>query len=104
MCECCTQIDLSGNELCSVNTRGQGTYNADGIKAIAHAISVSASLTSIDLRYTKLGLEGANHIAQGISVSTSLTAADLRFNCLIADASRGLCNAVKDRASFKLVL
>ena len=43
----CVQINLSGNTLCGVEY-GRGTYTAEGIKAIAHAMGVSRSLTSIE--------------------------------------------------------
>jgi hypothetical protein len=39
------QVDLSNNQLCGIGLFGDGTYNADGIKAIAQAISVTPSLT-----------------------------------------------------------
>ena len=44
------QVNLANNQLCGINRLGVGTYNADGIKAIAKAISVTPSLTSINLR------------------------------------------------------
>ena len=84
MCLIIAQIDLSNNSLCGL-TAGHfghisGTYNAEGIKAIASAISVSASLTSINLRANYIGAEGAKHIAEGIAVSASLTRVDLLSN------------------------
>ena len=39
------QVNLANNQLCGINLLGVGTYNADGIKAIAKAISVTPSLT-----------------------------------------------------------
>ena len=45
-----TSVDLSSNQLCGLYTKyGQtrGTYDATGIKAIAQAISVSSSMTSL---------------------------------------------------------
>ena len=41
------QLDLSGNELCGVDLGGRGTYTTEGIKAIADALGVSASLTQV---------------------------------------------------------
>ena len=44
------QINLAGNKLCGVYTNFfgvQGTYTAEGIKAIADSIAVTASLTSV---------------------------------------------------------
>ena len=69
------QIDLSCNQLCGLDRYGDGTYADEGIKAIANGISVSASLTSIDLRGN---------------------------NFFDADVEQGLRNAVKDRDSFEL--
>merc|ERR1712187_309867 len=55
-----TQLNLSYNLLCGVNDvnlamcdthkYGSGTYDATGIKAIADALRVNASLTSLILR------------------------------------------------------
>tara|TARA_B110000046_G_C12666629_1_gene262827 strand:- start:16 stop:387 length:372 start_codon:yes stop_codon:yes gene_type:complete len=101
-CECCTQIDLSDNVLCGINKYGQGNYNADGIKAIAHAVSVSASLTSINLKCNDIVPESAKHIAEGISVSASLRTADLRHNCFDFSAKEELRYAVRHRAFFQL--
>ena len=56
------QIGLGGNRLCGVweDQRGhlQGTYTAEGIKAIADAMRASHSLTECDLRFNNLGKEG----------------------------------------------
>ena len=76
----CAQIDLSNNQLCGLDFRSRGTYKTEGVKAIASAISVSASLTSIDLSDNWLGDKGAKHIAEGIAVSASLTSIDLSGN------------------------
>ena len=54
------QINLAGNNLCGIHTdpygHAHGTYTAEGIKAIADSIAVTASLTSIDLQ--------RNHLAE----------------------------------------
>ena len=52
------QLDLASNELCGLNWEGKGTYTAEGIKALADAVAVNASLTSLDLRGNRLGDEG----------------------------------------------
>ena len=62
------QIDLANNQLCGLDANGDGTYTAEGIKTIASAISISASLTRIDLRNNQLGYQGAMHIAKSIAV------------------------------------
>ena len=41
-----SQLDLSGNTLCGINPyTGQGTYTAEGIKAIADVLKGNASVT-----------------------------------------------------------
>ena len=67
------QINLSGNALCGIERYGEGTYTANGIKAIAESIRVSASITSIDLSENRLGPEGAKALAPVIHDSTSVT-------------------------------
>ena len=81
-----TSIDLSSNRLCGVwMVRGgllgglqqKGTYDATGIKAIADALSVSSSMTSVDLSSNLLGghygdMTGIKAIADALSVSTSM--------------------------------
>jgi Ran GTPase-activating protein (RanGAP) involved in mRNA processing and transport len=71
------QINLAGNNLCGVYEdwfgRVQGTYTAEGIKAIADSIAVMTSLTSINLGFNSLGPEGAKALAPAIRDSTSMT-------------------------------
>ena len=123
---------MSANRLCGLDPYCDGPYTAEGIKAIASAISVSASLTSInisrnmfgdegakhlasaisvsasltsiDLSWNKIGYEGAKHVAKGISVSASLTSIDLCHNGLGSNAKAELRYAVRNRAGFQLDL
>ena len=81
------QLDLSKNQLCGLNSFGEGTYNAEGITAIADALRVTASLTVTDMRYNNLDTESATMLAnvakeKGISlcgITPEQTEAD--FNC-----------------------
>ena len=52
------QLDLSNNKLCGINDDGEGTYNAEGITAIADALRVNGGLTKMSLAENKLGEEG----------------------------------------------
>ena len=54
------QLNLSNNRLCGIWFDGwwRGTYTAEGINAIADALRVSGSITSLNLKYNKLGDEG----------------------------------------------
>ena len=42
-------MDLAENQLCGLDRSGNGTYTAEGIKAIAAALRVNAVLTSVSL-------------------------------------------------------
>ena len=52
------QLDLSRNQLCGLDLNGRGTYTADGITAIADALRVNGSLTSVELKGNNLGDKG----------------------------------------------
>ena len=39
------QVDLSDNMLCGVDEDGDGEYTVEGIKALADALRVTASMT-----------------------------------------------------------
>ena len=68
-----TSVSLKGNQLCGVNYKGEGTYDASGIKAIADALRVNASLTSLRLDENSLGPEGAKALAPALAANASLT-------------------------------
>ena len=55
-----------------------GTYTSEGITAIADAMRISTSLTSINLKDNSLGSESTNALAPAIRDSASLTRIDLR--------------------------
>ena len=42
-----SQLDLSYNQLCGIDEEGDGTYTSEGIQAIADALRVNGSLTSV---------------------------------------------------------
>ena len=42
-----TSLDLSDTQLCGVTSWGNGTYNTEGITAIADALRVNGSLTEV---------------------------------------------------------
>ena len=87
------QVNLSENRLCGVwQTFGQlnGTYTAEGINAIADALLVTGSLTSIDLALNRLGVESAKALAPAITASGSLTSVNLYGNHLGAEGAKAL--------------
>ena len=83
--------------LCGIDEDGRGTYTADGIKAIAESISVSPSLTSINLRENYLGPEGAKALAPAIRDSASLTWISLYDNPVGVEGEALLREAVEGR-------
>ena len=60
----CAQIDLSHNQLCGLDENGYGTYTAEGIKAIASAISVNASLTYCNVLESNIDNEAAQMLVK----------------------------------------
>ena len=59
------QIDLSGNSLCGINPyTGKGTYNAEGIKALAGALGVCASLTSCNILKNRMDVAAAKLLVE----------------------------------------
>jgi hypothetical protein len=51
---CPAQLNIANNQLCGLDfILGRGTYTAEGIKTIADALRVSASLTSVSLLANK---------------------------------------------------
>ena len=96
-------LDLSYNLLCGVQY-GQGTYTAKGIKAVADALRVSGSLTSLNLRSNSIGAEGAKSVADALGVNGSLTSLDIRDNALGESGVAALREAVNGRDDFDLII
>jgi len=114
-----TTLDLSSNELCGIDWRGQGTYNPSGIMAIAKALEVNAVLTNLDLSSNQLcgvwlnvnmygGQQGTydalgiTAIAEALKVNRVLTRLNLQLNDLDNTAKDAL-RAAKS-APLELVL
>jgi len=106
-----TQLDLSENRLCGVwenykNSQWvqKGTYDATGINAIADALRVTASLTTLDLSFNKLGPEGGKALAPAIAGSASLKQLVLFDNNLGDEGEAAIREAVKDKEGFELFI
>ena len=64
-----SQINLSGNQLCGLNYRGEGIYTAEGITAIANALKATASMTRLNVMhnpYSRMGEEGKTALREAI--------------------------------------
>ena len=64
-------MNLSRNQLCGIDEYGGGTFTAEGITAIADALNVTASITSIgegglDLRGNTIGGAGCAAIIAAV--------------------------------------
>ena len=53
-----SQLNLFDNKLCGLDWDGRGSHDVEGIKAIADALRVAASLTKLDARVNNMGKEG----------------------------------------------
>jgi len=60
-------LNLSHNQLCSVDIMGQVTYSAVGITALAEALKVNGVLKRLDIRANDLGDEGEGAIRDAVS-------------------------------------
>ena len=63
---------MAANQLCGVSRDGYGTYTAEGINAIAEALKLNGSLTSLDVGDNEIGAEGAEAIAETLKLNGSL--------------------------------
>ena len=93
--------------LCGIDEDGDGTYSADGMKAIAESISLSASLTSINLGNNNLtnwgyDMTGIKAIADAL-VLASLTSINLETNYLGPEGAKALAPGLRDSASLTSV-
>ena len=60
------QLNLASNKLCGLDYYGRGTYTAEGITALADALGVNGSLTSLDVRFNGLDGEGKDVICKAV--------------------------------------
>ena len=95
------QLNLDNNELCGLNLWGAGTYTPEGIKSIAGALEVNASLTSLNLQDNRLGEAGAAALAPGLAANGSLTKLSLGANKLEEEGTKVICVAVKGNTALK---
>ncbi len=72
-------INLSNNVLCGVDNRGQGTYTAEGITAIADALRVNGGLTALDLSFNNLKDEGVRAVCEAIQSNKETKLASLNL-------------------------
>ena len=77
-----SQINLSDNQLCGLNWKGEGTYTVEGIAAIADALKVTASVTKILVSMNRLGDMGATILCNALRESkvTKVQELELCFN------------------------
>ena len=109
-----SQLGLAYNLLCGVDQNGRGTYTAEGITAIADALRVNSSLTSLDLENNQLcGVaefgrgtyyaEGITAIGDALRVNGVLTKCKLNKNQLGVTGWAAIFNALSDSPTSKIV-
>ena len=111
-------MGLAYNLLCGVDQNGRGTYTAEGITAIADALRVNSSLTSLDLENNQLcgvdrvvrgtyrgtyTAEGITAIADALRVNGVLTKCKLKENQLGVTGWTAIFNALCDSPTSKIV-
>ena len=95
-----TGISVS-KSLTSINLENN-QIGAEGGKALAEGIAVSKSLTSIDLCGNEIGPEGATALGPAIAVSKSLTSIDVGFNSITGDGAQQLATVVLDKLNLEI--
>ena len=65
------QLDLSHNALCGLNYRGEGTYTAEGITAIANALKVTASVRDLVYHFSTASLTSVNVLSNKLDVESA---------------------------------
>jgi hypothetical protein len=109
-----SQLGLAYNLLCGIDENGRGTYTAEGITAIADALRVKSSLTSLDLENNQLcgvdrivrgtyTAEGITAIADALRVNGVLTKCKLKENQLGVTGWTAIFNALCDSPTSKIV-
>ena len=74
-----TSLDLSINQLCSLDYHHRGTYTAVGITAIADALRVNGGLTALDLSFNDLNDDGVSTVCDAIQSNKETKLASLNF-------------------------
>ena len=75
-----------------------------GAKELAEYISVSGSLTSLNLEDNQISDEGAKAIGESLCLNGSLTKLDVHGNDIGPEGEKALRGAVKGREGFVLVV
>jgi Ran GTPase-activating protein (RanGAP) involved in mRNA processing and transport len=70
-------LDISGNQICGLNSRDRGTYDASGLAALAMSIG---NLKELNISSNYLKAEGAKVLAPAIEASGSLVSLNLANN------------------------
>jgi len=99
-----TSLNLASTQLCGLDFKGDGTYTAEGIKAVADALRVSASLTFIDMERNRLGDKGAKVIGsalKGMEMRASLTSLNLQQNIIGAEGATAIADALRANGLLK---
>ena len=76
------QLNLSNTRLCGVWFYcgvSTGTYNAEGITAIADALRVNGALTALDLSNNNLKDEGVSAVCKAIQSNKETKLSSLNF-------------------------
>ena len=89
----CSQVDVGNNSI--------GKEQALNLISI---FKEKDQMVSVGLALCNLGVDGAKAVADYVSVSASLTKIDVRLNALGDDGKAALRKAVEGRSGFQLML
>jgi Ran GTPase-activating protein (RanGAP) involved in mRNA processing and transport len=79
----------------SCNNQEASCVIPEGALAIAEALKLNSSLTTLDLGYNEIGIEGAFAIAEGLKVNSSLSTLHLHGNDVGKEGASAIAEALK---------
>jgi hypothetical protein len=75
------------------------TLGIDGAKALADALKVNSTITSINLSNNNVGVDGAKALAAALKVNSTITSINLSNNNVGVDGAKALADALKDNST-----
>merc|ERR1712137_952357 len=85
--------EIGNNTLTEVNLRKR--IGADGARALAGALELNTSVTTLDLWDNNIGADGARALAGALERNTSVTTLHLLMNDIGADGARALAGVLE---------
>lgn len=83
-------VCLSCNDLCGLDSMGDGDYDLTGFAALMRALQVNTKVRTMKLAENDIGSDGAKHISDALRENTKLMVIDLHGNNLFGGVEDSL--------------